>query len=270
VPLAVKPAPVVIAFHAIGSTGLPTVDHWVTDELLHPVDTREEFTESLLRLPCFYLHRPPDGSPDPGPPPSAAAGRVTFGSFNNPAKVTPDVVALWARVLSSVPGSRLLLRNGRRFGDPRVIDRFRALFAGQGIAADRLLFEGHQLPRNGHLAGFDQVDISLDPFPFNGSTTTFESLWMGVPVVTLTGDRFVGRVGLDVLSRVGLADLAVADGDAYVAAAVALAADLPRRTALRRDLRSTVLASPLCDAPAYARAFEAAVRNAWGQWCGSP
>jgi protein O-GlcNAc transferase len=268
--LAEKPAPVVIAFHAIGSTGLKTVDHWVTDEILHPESTREEFTESLLRLPCFYLHRPPEGSPEPGPPPSAGAGCITFGSFNNPAKVTPAVVALWSRVLAAVPGSRLLLRNGRRFGDPLVVERFTGLFAAHGISADRLILEGGQLPRASHLSNFDRVDVSLDPFPFNGSTTTFESLWMGVPVVTLIGDRFVGRVGLDVLSRVGLADLAAADDDAYVAAAATLAADLARREALRRGLRGRLLASPLCDAPAYARAFEAGIRDAWRRWCRSP
>jgi predicted O-linked N-acetylglucosamine transferase (SPINDLY family) len=262
-----KPAPVVVAFHAIGSTGLPTVDHWITDDVLHPADTREEFTESLLRLPCFYLHRPPESAPEPGRAPSAATGQVTFASFNNPAKLTPPVIALWAKVLHAVPGSRLLLRNGRRFGDPLVAGRMRRAFAAHGIDADRLAFAGEQLPRDGHLASFDQVDVSLDPFPFNGSTTTFESLWMGVPVVSLIGDRFVGRVGLDVLSRVGLGDLAVEGESAYVATAAALAKDVARRETLRRELRGRLRASPLCDAAGHARAFEAAIRQAWRQWC---
>ncbi|MBM3546901.1 MAG: hypothetical protein FJX54_08105 [Alphaproteobacteria bacterium] len=268
-PLVEKPAPVVAAFHAIGSTGLPTVDHWITDEVLHPADTREEFTESLLRLPCFYLHMVPEASPEPGPVPSSATGRVTFGSFNNPAKLTPTVVALWARVLAAVPGSRLLLRSGRRFGDALAVDRFHLAFGAHGIGAERLVLAGTQLPRAGHLAAFDEVDISLDPFPFNGSTTTFESLWMGVPVVSLIGDRFVGRVGLEILSRVGLDDLAVADESAYVATAAALAKDAARRQTLRRALRDRLLASPLCDAAGYARSFEAAIRQAWRKWCAS-
>ncbi|MSP49655.1 MAG: glycosyltransferase family 41 protein [Alphaproteobacteria bacterium] len=268
--LAEKPAPVVVAFHAIGSTGLATVDHWVTDDILHPEGTAEKFTESLLRLPCFYLHAAPEGSPEPDPPPSVAAGHVTFGSFNNPAKVTPDVVALWARVLAAVPGSRLLLRSGRRFGDPLVIGRFRGLFARHGIAAERLVFGADLLPRAGHLAAFNKVDVSLDPFPFNGSTTTFESLWMGVPVVTLIGDRFVGRVGLDVLSRIGLTDLAAADHDGYVATAATLAADVSRRAGLRTGLRGRLLVSPLCDATGYTRAFEAAIREAWRRRSTSP
>ncbi len=268
--LADKPAPVVVAFHAIGSTGLPTVDHWLTDAILHPADTAEPFTESLLRLPCFYLHMPPAAAPEPGPPPSAATGGVTFGSFNTPAKLTPAVVALWARVLAAVPGSRLFLRSGNRFGDPLVGDRFRRLFAGHGIGADRLILDGEQLSRADHLAMFDRVDLSLDPFPFNGSTTTFESLWMGVPVVTKIGNRFVGRVGLDVLSRVDLVELAAGDDDAYVAIASTLAADVERRTELRRRLRTQLRRSPLCDAPAYARAFEAAMRQVWRRWCEAP
>jgi protein O-GlcNAc transferase len=267
--LAQKPAPVVIAFHAIGSTGLATVDHWLTDAILHPEDTRERFTESLLRLPCFYLHSPPEESPEPGPPPSLAHGAVTFGSCNNPAKLTPEVVALWAQVLHAVPGSRLLLRHGRRFADPLVAARFRGLFAGHGIAADRLILEGGHLSRPAHLAVFGRIDISLDPFPFNGSTTTFESLWMGVPVVTLIGDRFVGRVGLDVLSQVGLAELAAEDARSYVATAGALAADGRRLADLRAGLRGRLLASPLCDAPAYARNVEMALRLAWRRWCES-
>lgn len=265
--LAEKPAPVVVAFHAIGSTGLPTVDHWVTDAILHPEDTAEPFTESLLRLPSFYLHMPPAASPEPGPPPSATTGAVTFGSFSNPAKLTPEVVSLWARVLTAVPGSRLLLRSGNRFGDPLVGERYRRLFSDHGIAAERLVFDGGQLSRADHLAMFDRVDVSLDPFPFNGSTTTFESLWMGVPVVTKIGDRFVGRVGLDVLTQVDLADLAADDDDAYVAIAAALAADAGRRAELRAGLRARLLRSVLCDAPAYARAFEAAMRQAWRRWC---
>ncbi len=265
--LAEKPAPVVVAFHAIGSTGLPTVDHWVTDDLLHPEGSAEEFTERLLRLPCFYLQPVLDGSPPPGPPPSIGTDAVTFGSFNNPAKVAPEVVALWARVLKVVPGARLLLRNGRRFADPVTSARFRDLFGRHGIGAERLLLEGDQVARSEHLTQFDRIDVALDPFPFNGSTTTFESLWMGVPVVTRIGDRFVGRVGLDLLSRVGLGDLATSDDDGYVEAAKALAADLPRRTALRADLRGRLLASPLCDARAYACAFETAIRGAWRRWC---
>lgn len=269
VPLATKPAPVVVSLYAVGSTGLSTVDWWLTDDILHPPESAEIFTEGLLRVPCLYLHPPIDGSPPPGPPPSREAGVVTFGSFNNPAKVTPDVVALWARVLRAVPGSRLLLRNGRRFGDPATASRYRALFAGHGIGAERVLLEGDQLSRSGHLAEFDRLDIALDPFPFNGSTTTFESLWMGVPVVTRIGDRFIARVGLDTLSRVGLTDIAAADDDGYVAAAAALAADLPRRTRLRAELRDRLLSSPLCDAPAHARAFEQAIGEAWRQWCAS-
>ncbi len=275
VPLAYKPAPVVVSLYAIGSTGLRTVDWWVTDDILHPPVrpspvAGEAFTEQLLRVPNLYLHSAIDEAPPTGTPPSRDTGIVTFGSFNNPAKVTPEVTALWSRVLRSVPGSRLLLRNGRRFGDPATASRYRALFAEHGIGPDRVLLEGDQISRFGHLSEFHRLDVALDPFPFNGSTTTFESLWMGVPVVTRIGDRFIARVGLDTLTRVGLADLAAADDDGYVAAAISLAADLPRRTKLRTELRGRLLSSPLCDASAHVRAFEDAFRYAWRQWCVSP
>lgn len=270
VPLAAKPAPVVISLWAIGSTGLPTVDYWLTDDILHPPGRTERFTERLLPVPCLVPHSPITGSPDPGPPPSGASGFVTFGSFHNPAKVTPEVVALWSRVLKAVPDSRLLLRNGRRFGDPATSARYRALFARHDIGGERLMLEGEQLSRYGHLEEFRRLDVALDPFPFNGSTTTYESLWMGVPVVARIGDRFIGRMTLDTLTQVGLTDLATVGDEAYVAAAATLAADLPRRARLRAELRERLLASPHLDAPAHARAFEAAIRGVWRDWCASP
>lgn len=269
VPLATKPAPVVISLWAIGSTGLSTVDYWLTDDILHPRDSTEVFTEKLLRVPCLVSHSQIEGAPDPGPPPSIDSGLVTFGSFHNPAKVTPEVVALWARVLKTVPSSRILLRNGRRFGDPATKERYRALFADHGVEGERLLLEGEQLSRFGHLQEFRRLDVALDPFPFNGSTTTFESLWMGVPVVARIGDRFIGRMTLDTLVRVGMADLATSSEDAYVAAAAGLAADLPRRVRLRSELRDRLCASSHLDSAAHARAFEAAIRETWRTWCAS-
>lgn len=132
------------------------------------------------------------------------------------------------------------------------------------------MLEGEQLSRYGHLEEFRRLDVALDPFPFNGSTTTYESLWMGVPVVARIGDRFIGRMTLDTLTQVGLTDLATVGDEAYVAAAATLAADLPRRARLRAELRERLLASPHLDAPAHARAFEAAIRGVWRDWCASP
>jgi protein O-GlcNAc transferase len=235
------------------------MDWWITDGVLHPDGTRERFTEKLWRLPCFYLHRPPAEAPEVGPLPCAERGRVTFVSCNNPAKVTAEVVGLWAEVLNAVPGSRLMLKYKDWFGDAAVRHRFEDLFAERGITPDRLDIRGGDLRQRDQLALLNEADIALDPFPFNGSTTTFEALWMGVPVITLAGERFVARVGASVLTALGHNELVAPDAAAYVAKAVALAEDRRRLAELRRSLRPRLAASPLCDAPGYTRAFEDAL-----------
>jgi predicted O-linked N-acetylglucosamine transferase (SPINDLY family) len=265
-----RPAPVQVAFHGIGSTGVDAVGYWLSDPVLHPPDTGERFVETLVRLPCFYLHRPPEPSPDPGPPPHGAAGAITFGSCNNPAKLSPGTIAVWAEVLARVPGARLLLKYVDRFRDALVTDRLLSSFAAHGIDSSRLILEGGQLDRQAQLRLLDRIDIALDPFPFNGSTTSFEALWMGVPVVSLLGDRFVGRVGASLLEQVGLRDLVAANAADYVAIAERLARDAPRLASLRSELRSRVRASPLMDAAAHAEAIEAAYRSMWRHWCTAP
>jgi len=254
-------APVQVSFHDLMTSGLSSMDWWVTDGVLHPEDTRERFTERLWRLPCFYLHRPPEDAPDVVASPSETGGAIAFVSCNNPAKLTPAVIALWARVLAAVPGSRLILKYVGWFGDPAVVSRVSGLFAAHGIGADRLDFRGRDQPRTAHLGLLRQADVALDPFPFNGSTTSFEALWMGVPVVTLAGERFLGRVGASVLTALGLEELVATDEDGYVARAVELAGDRRRLSGLRRSLRGRVAVSPLCDAATYARTFEDALRG---------
>ncbi len=264
---ALKPAPVQVSLYDLSTTGLETIDAWLTDPVLHPAGTEERFTEPLVHVPCLYLHEPPDPSPDPGPPPASRAGRVTFGSCNNPAKLTDAVIALWARIMASVPGSRLLLKYQDRFADPVLKERLAGQFAAAGIARGRLTFLEGRLPRAAQLAVLNRIDVALDPFPFNGSTTTFEALWMGVPVVALAGDRFIGRVAASFLVHIGLSSLVAEDEEGYVETARTLAADAGLRTKLRGELRSRLLASPLMDPPAYARSLEAAFRQLWRQWC---
>ncbi len=252
-------APVQASFHDLTTSGLEAVDWWITDEILHPEGTRERFTEKLWRLPHFYLHRPPEESPAVGPLPSEARGHVTFVSCNNPAKLSDGVLRLWSRILGAVPGSRLLLKYVNWFGDETVRANFLARFEANGIGPDRLDLRDGDLARRDQLALLNEADIALDPFPFNGSTTTFEALWMGVPVVTLAGERFVGRVGASVLSALNLSELIAADEERYLAQATALAADRRRLSDLRRTLRPRLAGSPLCDALAYTRNFEAAL-----------
>jgi len=257
-------APVQVSFHDLTTSGLSSMDWWVTDGVLHPEGTRERFTEKLWRLPHFYLHRPPEEAPAVGPLPSEGRGRVTFVSCNNPAKLTAEVVRLWSRVLTAIPNAKLMLKYVDWFSDPVVRKRYSAMFEASGVDADRLDFRGRDLRRVDQLALLNEADIALDPFPFNGSTTTFEALWMGVPVVTLAGQRFVGRVGASVLSALNLEELVASDEEDYVAKAVALAEDKIRLSGLRRTLRQRLAASPLCDAPGYTRSVETALRGMAG------
>jgi predicted O-linked N-acetylglucosamine transferase (SPINDLY family) len=264
---AYKPAPILASYGDLGTTGIETVDYWLTDPRIHPADTRERFVEELVRLPVAVIHEPPAGAPAVGPLPAGPAGFVTFGSCNNLSKVTPDVIALWADVLRAVPNSRLLLKYLNRFANDALRERIVGLFARCGIGAERLVFDGELLPFGRRLEIYNRIDIALDPFPFTGCTTTFESLWMGVPVVTLAGRRWLGRMSTSFLGHAGLADWIAQDRPGYVARAAALASDLPRLAAWRAALRERVATSPLCDPVAYARSVEAAYRQMWRRWC---
>ncbi|MBM3546511.1 MAG: tetratricopeptide repeat protein [Alphaproteobacteria bacterium] len=262
-----RPAPVQVSFHDLATSGLSVMDAWITDRVLHPDATTERFTEQLIRLPCFYLHDPPADAPEIGPLPASVAGRITFGSCNNTAKHTPEVFALWAEVLSAVPDSRLMLKYLNRYASRGLRQRVQRMFASNGVDPARIEFVAGERGRRDQLALLNSVDIALDPFPFNGSTTTFEALWMGVPVVTLAGSRFLSRVGASVLHQVGLDDLVADDRAGYVVRTIALANDRNKLATLRTGLRGRVAASPLCDAPGYARSFWAALRRLWIDRC---
>jgi len=265
---ALKPASVQVSLYDLTTTGMTAVDAWLTDGEFHPREaTGERFAESLVRLPCLFNHAPPATSPPLIRPPSAGNGRVTFGSFNNPAKITPSVVALWARVLHAVPGSRLLMKYLNRFSSPEVCCLFRERFDVHGIAPDRIELRAGRLPRMAQLALLNEVDVALDPFPLNGCTTTFEALWMGVPVVTLEGSRFLGRMSASFLRHLDLGAMVAVDSAAYVDRAATLAGDLVFRARLRQELRGKLLASPLCDAEGHARALVEVYRRLWRDWC---
>jgi protein O-GlcNAc transferase len=262
-----KPAPVQVSYGDLTTTGLATMDWWLTDPVIHPENTRERFTERLLRIPLLVLHEPPGDSPPVGPLPAETTGMVTFGSCNNAAKLNDRVFALWARVLEAVPRSRLLLKYVNWFANPSAQQRILGAFVRHGIEPARILFDGDRSPRARHLEILNRIDIALDPFPFNGCTTSFEALWMGVPVVTLAGERWLGRMGIGTLAAIGLDRLAAPDEDGYVAVAGALAGDLAALAQLRAGLRRRVQSSPLVDAESYARSVEMAFRSAWRAWC---
>jgi protein O-GlcNAc transferase len=263
-----KPAPV--AFTWLGyfaTTGLTSIDHVLANRWVIPEAEESQWVEKPWRLPDTYLcFTPPKLAVPLAPPPAVGNGHVTFGSFNNLNKLSDPTLATWSAVLAAVPGSRLLLRSAP-LADAAVRAETEARFAAHGIAAERLTLRGAHAHYATHLSQYNLIDIALDPFPYAGGTTSVEALWMGVPVLTLRGDRYVAHMGENILHNVGLPDWIAADGAGYVAKAAAFAADLGQLTTLRQSLRHRLVTSPLCDAPAFARHFEAALRGMWAAWC---
>jgi len=267
--LAVKAAPVTATWLGYpATTGLSTIDWRITDAIADPPGAERFYTEKLMRLPHGFLCYEALGVdvPDVAPSPAESAGRVTFGSFNNPQKLSMSTIRAWAAILAGVPAARLLLKAPTLI-DPGLQRHFREAFGQHGIGADRIEFRGFAATTSSHLGTYAEVDIALDPFPYNGTTTSCEAMWMGVPIVTLIGDRHAGRIGLDLLTRMGLPDLAAPDSEAYVATAAALAQDLPRLRQIRSSLRARMRASALCGGASFARSFESALREMWRQWC---
>jgi protein O-GlcNAc transferase len=267
--LAIKAAPVTATWLGYpATTGLSTIDWRITDALADPPGAERFYTEKLLRLPngflCYDVAR--SDVPEVSPLPARSIGQVTFGSFNNRQKLSSPTIKAWAAILAALPQSRLLLK-APAFIDPEVQHGVLDLFAAHGTGAGQIAFRGFAPTPSSHLATYAALDIALDPFPYNGTTTSCEAMWMGVPIVTLIGDAHHGRVGFDLLSRVGLSELAAPHPEAYVATAIALAQDLPRLRHIRGTLREQLRASAVCDARGFARSFEGALREMWRHWC---
>lgn len=241
------------------TTGLSTMDYRLTDAIADPPGAADGFhSERLVRLDGGFLcYRPPADAPPVLPAPYRARGFVTFGSFNHPAKLSDETVRCWADLLARVPDSRLLLKY-RIFEDAATCRFHQDRFAAAGLAPDRLELLGHIDEAQGHLAAYGRIDLALDPFPYNGTTTTCEALWMGVPVVALAGTRHAGRVGASLLHRVGLDELVADDPQTYMTLAAGLAADPERLAMLRSGMRERLVASPLLDGDGFARSIEAA------------
>ncbi len=266
---ALRPAPLQMTW--IGypdTTGLPAMDYRITDPIADPPGMTEPLhTEQLLRLPgCFLCYNPGVEFPAPSPRPSLAGGGITFGTMSNFSKINPQLIELWALLLQRVPGSRLLLRY--RGQERQRIGRMLGTFLEQhGVAGHRLELLGHAASVPDQLAGYHQLDIALDTFPYNGTTTTCEALWMGVPVITLAGGHHAARVGASLLSTVGLSHCIAETPEAYIEKAVALARNLPLLDTLRTRLRGMVAASPLCDHETFTRQLEQLYRRIWRRWC---
>ncbi len=265
-----KPAPVQIKWVGaqFGTTGLDTLDWMLTDRWETPLGFERFYAERLLRMPDGYVcYTPPHYAPAVGPLPALANGHVTFGCFNNLAKLTPRVLAAWSRILAAVPGSRLVIRtHALRDEATRAVTEQRMLEAG--LPLDRIELLGG-CPHGELLADYNRIDIALDPFPYAGGLTACEALYMGVPLVGLGGDTFASRHAFSHCSNVGLGEWVAWSEEAYVAQAVARARDLGALAALRAGLRERVTASPLCDAPRFGQNLGQALRHAWREWCHS-
>jgi len=264
---ALKPAPVQATWLGYyDTTGLGSMDYIIADRCLIPVGEERYYTERVVRLPgCYLCFTAPDADIEPGPLPALASENVTFGCFNNPGKITEAVIACWSRLLRALPGSQLYLKY-KAYADGGVRQRYQDAFARAGVAPERIRFAG-QSSRGEYMLAHQEVDIGLDPFPFNGCATTLNALWMGVPVVSLRGNRYVGRMGDTLLTNVGLGECVADDEDDYIAKALALANDPPRLADLRHRLRGQLLHSPLCDGVGFTRELEDAYRDMWQNWC---
>ncbi len=263
-----RPAPVQIKWVGMQShsTGLPELDWMIADRWEAPPGSEGWYTERLLRLPDGYVcYSPSPLSPDVAPSPAARLGHVTFGCFNNLAKITPEAIACWAAILHRVPDAALVLK-AHQFSDAPTNDRIRAAFAAHGIAPERIGLRGSSSHR-GQLLQHADIDIMLDPFPYSGGLTTCEALWMGVPVVTIPGQTFASRHSASHLHNLGLPEWVADSLASYQDIAVRWAADLAGLQGLRAGLRPRMRASPLCDGQRFGRHLGAALRDVWRQAC---
>lgn len=264
---ALKPAPVQATwigyFH---STGLTSIDYFITDPYTSPAGCGQLFSETPVWLPhSRFCYSPPAYAPEVAVPPVLVQGRITFGCFNRIEKLVEPVIAAWAEILKAIPGSRLLLKAGT-LQNEGACDELRRRFVDCGLDGDRLELRGPSSHPE-MLEQYGEIDIALDPFPFNGGMTTLEALWMGVPVITVAGNSVVSRQTLSALENIGLSELVYPDVASYIRGAIALAADHQRLAELRNELRPRMAASPIRQPEQFTRDLEHLYRRMWHAWC---
>jgi predicted O-linked N-acetylglucosamine transferase (SPINDLY family) len=261
-----RPAPVQVTWLGYpNTTGLTALAYRLTDAVADPPDEPIRHTEELVRLPgVFCCYGPPASAPPVGPLPALRAGRLTFGSHHNLAKLNPAVLDRWGHVLRAVPSARLLIFRDTLRGSTR--ERLLDQFAARGVSADRIEMRVATAANLAYLDLYREVDVALDAFPWTGHTTTCDALWMGVPVLTLRGTRHASRMAASVLSAVGLTEMVTQTLEEFVARAVQLAADVGALAELRASLRERMRASPLCDAAGFTRGLEDTYRTLWRRW----
>ncbi len=264
-----KPAPIQVTYLGYpNTTGLSVMDYRFTDSYADPPGESDRWnTETLIRLPQGFLcYQPPAFAPPAAPLPARAAGPITFGSFNNLAKIRPEVIGLWAKILQALPDARLKIKN-KSLRDALTRERIHELFAAAGIPPQRVELRGELPVIADHLALYGEIDIALDTFPYNGATTTCEALWMGVPVITLAGNAHAGCVGTSLLTHLGMSEFVAKDAEDYVRLALHWAHNRDALERLRAGLRERMAGSSLCDGKSFARQVEQAYREMWTKWC---
>ncbi|KAM0939792.1 putative protein O-GlcNAc transferase [Dioscorea sansibarensis] len=266
--MACRPAPVQATWIGYpNTTGLPTIDYRITDSLADPPNTRQKNVEELVRLPeCFLCYTPSPEAGPVAPTPALANGFITFGSFNNLAKITPKVLQVWAKILCAVPNSRLVVKC-KPFCCDSVRQRFLSTLEQLGLEPLRVDLLPLILLNHDHMQAYSLMDISLDTFPYAGTTTTCESLYMGVPCVTMAGVVHAHNVGVSLLTKVGLDRLVAHTEDDYVRLAIQLASDIRALSELRMTLRELMLRSPVCNGAKFVHGLEATYRKLWHRYC---
>lgn len=262
-----RPAPVQVTYLGYpNTTGLSAIDYWITDGIADPIDQPMYSTETILRLPgCFCCFRPSADVPAVAPAPCVANGHVTFGLLHKMAKYNPMMLDLWTKVLDAVPQSKLLVH--RDSLDKSVQERLLREFTTRGIDAGRIEFDKRSAKEGAHYATYGRIDISLDSLPWSGHTTSCESMWMGVPFITMRGKTHAGRMAASILQTVGVEELIAEDSAQFVRIAVDLAGDVERIKRYRTELREKLRGSALFDAKTFTRGLEAAYRQMWRTWC---
>jgi protein O-GlcNAc transferase len=260
-----KPAPIQITWLGyFATTGVNEIDYILGDPYVTPTSLESQFTETIYQLPktrwCFT---PPKVDIKISSPPALTNGYVTFGCFNNLTKINEQVISLWIKILAAIPSSYLLLK-AKQLNSLSIQSKIINQFTTAGINPERITCEGSE-PREKYFAAYQRIDIALDPFPFTGGTTTMESLWMGVPVLTLQGDSLISRQGVGILMNAGFSNWIAKDKDEYLTKAIDFSSDLDQVAIIRSSLREQVLSSPLFDAKQFAKDFEQALRIIWQQ-----
>jgi predicted O-linked N-acetylglucosamine transferase (SPINDLY family) len=261
-------APVQVTWLGYPTTsGAAEMDFRISDPEVDPAGRDGLCTEKLMRItPSYYCYSPFETPSPAASTPSMTHGSVTLGSFNNLLKISDFVLSLWGQICRELPEARLVLKHASTRA-PETLAALTQRAVGAGIPPERLILADWSPSRQRHLEAYKDVDIALDSAPYNGATTTCESLWMGVPVVTLSGETHAGRMGRSILTAAGLPELVARTPDEYVRRVVALARDVDRLNDYRRELRSRVSASPLMDGKAFVSSLEGALREAWRLWC---